>query len=480
MKKLILTLTLATLAAACAENKGTPLHSSETGLFGLFQTAPKNLITVTSWDDQPLANAQILIGSELGQPFANNLITTDQNGQAALPSEWTSEAPVTVDAPGYVRVTYFNQWPSSLQFKLKRKSLPQQLEIKGKATQLPVAEKDGWVDFGLVMPAFSRADLLAFNVNSVISPQSDNLTVMGFKFPLPSNISLPRQSEKYSLLTVTLDKPNYRIYFGTSGVQRVYAARGKFPFKSTVDQIRDGKDYFDLINSFNITGGVIRDALPKSPLSFLDLPMNELNYSGKAQIKAPPVGADEIFVSMGISENSGYMIPTDIKRLNSNATQTLNTLAGSPTYVLGAVMKMHDLKNEVDRMSAALLPASGVVAPQLLPLIPSPSIARNILNLPTVNPISGVQVLGVFSLLSFEEEIQQAGAPMRVLNPQWEVFAKDWPQSLEMPIFPGDNSHSGKKRWEVNFIGSQNTSQMTLGPAMIEAATHVTHSSVTF
>lgn len=331
------------------------------------------------------------------------------------------------------------------------------------------------------MPAFSKADLLAFNMNAVISPQTDTISVMGFKVPLPSNISLPRQAEKYSLLTITMDKPNYRIYFGNQGIQRVYAAKGKFPFKSTVDQIRDGKEFYELINSFSITGGAIRDTETKAASNILDLPVNELSFTGKAQIKAPVIGSDEIFVSMGIAQQSGYMIPTDIKRQTSNSTQILNMLSGSTPYVLGAVMKIQDLKDGVDRMSAALLPVSiTVVTPQLLPLIASPSIQGNILTLPSVSEVTDINVLGLYSVLSTEETVLQGGNKTPILNPQWEIYASSWPQSLNLPEFPTTQPLAGKKRWEVNFIGSQITSQTTFGPAMIESATHVTHSSVSF
>lgn len=478
MKKILATLICVVSLAGCSENNPyqQQLQDSLNHLWATEQTS----FTVTTIDELPIANATILIGNSVNNPFQGNVLKTNAQGVVAVPTEWIENAPVTVDAPGFIRVTYMDQSPGTLNFKLKKKSLTEQFEVKGQAKNLPIVDKDGFVDFGLVMPAFSKADLLAFNINTVISPQTDNISVMGFKVPLPSNISLPRQSEKYSLLTITMDKPNYRIYFGNQGVQRIYAAKGKFPFKSTVDQIRDGKDFHELINSFSITGGVIRDTETKSALSFLDLPVNELTFTDKAQIKAPVVGADEVFVSMGIAQQSGYMIPTDIKRQTSNSVQSLNMLAGATPYVLGAVMKTQDLNNQIDRMSAALLPAAGIVAPQLLPLISSPTIKGNTLVLPSVNTVADIHTVGVYSVLSLEETVLQGGSKADILNPQWEIYSSSWPQSLDLPEFPTTQPLAGKKRWEVNFIGSQTASQTAVGPAMIESATHVTHSSVSF
>ncbi len=479
MKKILTTLICAISLAGCSEKNSyeQELHDSLNHLWSTGQTS----FAVTTVDGLPIANATILIGNSVNKPFQGNVLKTNAQGMVSFPTAWVESASVTVDAPGFIRVTYINQLPGPLNFKLKKKSLLDQFEVKGQAKNLPIIDKDGFVDFGLVMPAFSKADLLAFNMNAVISPQTDTISVMGFKVPLPSNISLPRQAEKYSLLTITMDKPNYRIYFGDQGIQRVYAAKGKFPFKSTVDQIRDGKEFYELINSFSITGGAIRDTETKAASNILDLPVNELSFTGKAQIKAPVIGSDEIFVSMGIAQQSGYMIPTDIKRQTSNSTQILNMLSGSTPYVLGAVMKIQDLKDGVDRMSAALLPVSTtVVTPQLLPLIASPSIQGNILTLPSVSEVTDINVLGLYSVLSTEETVLQGGNKTPILNPQWEIYASSWPQSLNLPEFPTTQPLAGKKRWEVNFIGSQITSQTTFGPAMIESATHVTHSSVSF
>lgn len=480
MKKIFAVMTCALSLTGCSENMDrSPLTQHQNSISWLWNTETQ-VITVTTMDERPLENAKILIGNSVNEPFAGNLLQTNAQGTVVIPAAWTSSAPITVEADGYIRVTYMDQVPGSFNFKLKKKSQSQQFEVKGQAKNLPIVDKDGFVDFGLVMPAFTKADLLAFNINTVISSQTDNISVMGFKVPLPSNISLPRQSEKYSLLTITMDKPNYRIYFGNQGVQRVYAAKGKFPFKSTVEQIREGKEFYELINSFSITGGVIRDIESKSASNILDLPMNELSFTDKTQVKAPVIGSDEIFVSMGIAQQSGYMIPTDIKRQTSNSVQSLNILAGTKPYILGAVMKAQDLSNGIDRMSAALLTATGIVTPQLLPLIASPTIQGNALVLPSVSTIPDINPLGVYSVLSLEESVLQGGNRAEVLNPQWEIYASQWPQQLELPQFPSNQPLAGKKRWEVNFIGSQTASQTAFGPAMIEAATHVTHSSVSF
>lgn len=265
MKKLMMALAVPALLAGCSDKK-TPKTGDSEGLAGLFWQQSANVISVRTFDDQPIKNAQILIGDALNSPFSGNFLTTDANGQVEIPAGWNTGMAVTVQAPGFIRSTYMNQEPGALTFKLRPSVTTTQYEVKGVTSGLPVQDKDGYVDFGLVMPAFSKMALLSFDINNVISPQSDRIEAMGQDIDVPANISLPRQSEKYALFTITLDKPNYRIYYGNTGVNRVFAARGRFPFKSTVDALRGGAEFYELINSFTISGGAVRSSeVPPEP-----------------------------------------------------------------------------------------------------------------------------------------------------------------------------------------------------------------------
>lgn len=117
----------------------------------------------------------------------------------------------------------------------------------------------------------------------------------------------------------------------------------------------------------------------------------------------------------------------------------------------------------------------------MLPLIENPRLSNpGEILMPRFESIPGVQKIGTYSVLSAELEIQQGNAKVKVMNPQWEVYAQSWVDRMQLPQWPNDQEPRGKKRWEVNFIGSQTASQAAPGAAMIEAATHVTHSSISF
>ncbi|MBV2168700.1 MAG: hypothetical protein KUL82_08335, partial [Bdellovibrio sp.] len=100
--------------------------------------------------------------------------------------------------------------------------------------------------------------------------------------------------------------------------------------------------------------------------------------------------------------------------------------------------------------------------------------------MPKFNSVDGVNPIATYSILSKVEEVVQGTAKVKVLHPQWEVYSQNWLERMKLPQWPEDTAIPGKKRWEVNFVGSQTASQVPVGPAMIEAATHVTHSSISF
>jgi hypothetical protein len=158
----------------------------------------------------------------------------------------------------------------------------------------------------------------------------------------------------------------------------------------------------------------------------------------------------------------------------------LNTLPGSNPLVLGILMKSDDLKNDSDRRSATLVPFTGGITPKMLPLIGAPSVTRAEVVMPKITASEGINPIATYAVLAKEEEATQGQAKVRVYSAQWEVYAGSWVERMPLPQWPDDAGISGKKRWEVNFVGSQTASQAPVGPAMIEFATHVTHNSVTF
>ncbi|MGZ3746218.1 MAG: hypothetical protein ACXWRE_02710, partial [Pseudobdellovibrionaceae bacterium] len=99
---------------------------------------------------------------------------------------------------------------------------------------------------------------------------------------------------------------------------------------------------------------------------------------------------------------------------------------------------------------------------------------------PPMTSVPGVNAVATYSVLSQVQESLQGNEKVRVSNSYWETYAPKWLEVINLPQWPEGNHLPGKKHWEINLIGSLTVSQVDLGPAMINNATHVTHSSLDF
>lgn len=492
-------LALSASIISCSEEKDTskkPKPSQEKSFWDVFNYGQKQSIAtlkVIGQDSSPIAGAQVLIGNSADLITADQVLTTDKNGELALPDSWTGSESLTIDAQGFVRVTYYQiTKPEHLEVQMKPLSSEVQYELAGKTQNLPISDGDGKVDFGLVMSALNKDALTSFELNKVISSEMDKITALGQDILIPSNVSLPRQKESY-FLPITLEKPMYRLYFGTPGMQRVYAARGRFPFKSVVDQFRDNKKFYELINYFSITGGSVRDILINNQKSSLDIPVTDLTYSNKLNLQAPQFDSREIVIGVAIKNMNGYLIPTDVKRLSQNQKMPLAVDQANDALVL-SVMKhaneMEPTSENSSRMSAVLLPFNDGLTPDFLPQVENPKVnSETSVEFKSPKNIDGVNALATFSALSTVVTTQKGDSTSKRVTRLWEVYAPSWVEKIELPNWKTQvydmnenlaDAVSTKKRWEVTFLGSANKLKTELGSKAIEDSTHATHSSVEF
>lgn len=218
MKSVFLVLSSAIVVfflTGCSKDSGDT-KPKPTELQGIGAFKAKEAIKVLDIDENPIARAQVLIGSSLNQPFANNLLETDANGVFLAPADWSQPLVITISAKGFVRTSFLQQLPDGQNFHLRAQAKAGRYEVKGKAQDFIIKNGDGLVDFALVMVPLKKSDFISVNINKIVSPENDTISVIGQSVSIPSNISLPQQKESY-LLPVTLNKPIYRTYFPEEG-----------------------------------------------------------------------------------------------------------------------------------------------------------------------------------------------------------------------------------------------------------------------
>src|SRR5262249_21152665 len=154
--------------------------------------------------------------------------------------------------------TYLKQTATGQTYTLRQLEGGNLFQLNGKTTGHNVVNGDGIIDFGLVIPAISKAGFANLDISDFISTDTDTISIAGKSIALPSNITLPKQEESY-FITITLDKPNYRLNFKSDGVKGIFAARGRFPLDDMVSAYQSGKQLFELANIFTMSGGIIKE-----------------------------------------------------------------------------------------------------------------------------------------------------------------------------------------------------------------------------
>ncbi len=487
--------------AACNPSPQSPFESQNydqkdaPAIIGQATEAP--VITVTDLKGQPLVGAKILIGSRLGQPFVNNLIQTDQAGHAVAPAEWSTLNSVTVNHPGYLRMTYLNVMPQALTFKLRPLEKGERIELSGTTTGFGNLNRDNIADFGLVIPSLTKRDLFAFSLDKIISPEMDVIEIAGMDSKVPSNLTLPRQRETY-VIPITLEKERYRMYFNEAGPKKLYALHGKFPFKEVVDQIRNKTPFQTLVNYFEFSNGSMRDVTISGPTQ-LHLPVNEMTFTASDRMTPPRLDSDKVMIAISLFENNGYLYPTDIHKVENNNTFTMKGLAKAQRMYLSMVKRSSDFngKGEVqEATSAELVPQEQEHSPTFLGLIPLPQVTTTGWTSKIPENQGPIAPLTTYSVLS---KVVQNGKQKTVVR-EWEFYSANWVENLEVPEWPANSFDQSfelsedeayvrpktttSQRWEITYIGTNQKLpvpiQSKMGPDVVDYTTHISFNSVEF
>lgn len=469
---------------------------------------------------RPLAGAQVLIGYGENDPFPNNKFTTDSNGSLRVSTNWKTALPLTIDANGQVLTTFDAVNPTAKRLVVSKADGPDKLELGGETTDFgTLKNRDGLVDFGLVIPAFTMKDLFHFDMSAIISPEIDRISVLGRKIDLPSNLTLPDQTESY-ILPVRLNKPTYRTYVREPGVHSFFALHGRFPIKEVIDDVRQGKSMFEVINYFDFKEGSLEPVEVTGKSVKRDLAVNGFQFNKTVPVKAPRFPNDKSLLSLAMAEVDGVLVPTDLKRLMPGEAQNLKTstkaqrtqilqVMTNSQNALGHSPKLMSLIDHANADVTAEVPSSiriladaslapsqlfnqltfvlqdsGIkTAPQFLDMINPPKIEAGFIRLDTPKQLpKDVQPVATYLLFSDIEELNINGAKSEKRTRLWEVFADGWVSEIRLPNIAFKTQPQHRYRWEVMYLGGPNipltNEEKAANPYILDGITHVTRNAV--
>jgi hypothetical protein len=422
-------------------------------------------LKVVDENNQAIPNARVLIGSALDQPFAHNFLNTNANGEFEIPTAWTMTAPVTVDAPGFVRTTYDEMSPAvlSLQaaaggaFVLKRGTTHSHITLKGPTTGFGEIPNGDDAHVAMVIPTFSWASVGTFDVGSLLSPETDDVPTPIKDFKIPSNLAIPAQDLHYGFFTVHVDKPEYRLIFADPGHVQLAGIRVHFPFQKVADMMRNKAPFTDVIKQFSFDSvGVksfdVRQSADQS------MPVNESPIQKITTYQGPTPSSTEILLAVYLTRTGENKIfPTDVQAIEANTPVRLGGVIGAAGYT--GVIRMQKQTQPARQLlpvtsranSFSLYELPGVPRPMgALDLVGSPVVTAESVQLaaPNAAGVAGLTLITQDTLQDVEASTSSMGKLERA-TPKWIVIHPGWANSVKLPKWPSDTLQGA--RWEVSF-----------------------------
>ncbi len=495
VKSLVLLPIFSLWITGCSEDKKDSKPKPPPQLIGVdIAGNPTSVGTILDKNEKGIAKALIMIGETQDSPFKGNVFRANDNGQFNIPVEWTTAQTITIDAPGYVRATYLMREPKELTFHLKSLPTTTLYELKGRTTGHSIKNGDDFVDFGVIIPAMTKKDLLNFNLKSIFSTQMDSFSIIGLiDVKVPGNVTLPTQTESYFFVPFTIEKPEYHIQFPELGLRKLFALSGRVPFARLVDEIRNKTPFINLVNLFEFKSGNFAEVNIVDGVNKQDLSVTGINFVKDKKVHAPVLNGDEFMMAVGISEVDKYLIPTDMKQLKSNETAHMASVPQKDSHMLTVLKRQSEMKSGMDRVSAALnYSFLDNTTPEFLPLIENPKvISPEEIQLPDIQPVGSVKpianVITLSSVTTTQIDKDNISKSMKLV---WEIYSPSWLKKFHLPSLPPppalDGGPGTTKRWDVTFMGTTKPKieedWAILGNEvnLYDNATHLTHSSVEY
>lgn len=176
------------------------------------------------------------------------------------------------------------------------------VSLNGDVSGYSTRNFDDKLDFGLVIPTLSKAQVLNFNLSSVLSSKTSVIRAAGQKINVPSNLSLPRQSESY-WITIRINKPKFILPIYSSELPDTVAVlEGQIPFERTVETLRAGNPLFSVINYFTFKSFSLAPVINSS--DSINIKVGDVLIKGQTNRFTTPFTADRDYITLGLNLHS--------------------------------------------------------------------------------------------------------------------------------------------------------------------------------
>jgi hypothetical protein len=302
------------------------------------------VVTVTDTDGNPLTGATVLAGDGEGTPFSGNKLRTDAHGNAAFTSP-ALRGPVTVTAmlDGYTTTSLIGNQNNVVNIALQKNPDEHAYGfLRGKLNGIPRLG-GGSLELGFFIPASRPETLLNFDIASFVSSYNVKVNVFGER-DIPGNVVLPTQTKYYTVIPISISKPDFVMPVANSTYAHMYGAGGGISISSAVSLVQK-KDFLELVNTFQLTNiGWTRDRVNVHGDETFDVNLSHQVQPGMVTAQISGLGPQKldaaVITLLDPSGDHGDFVAMDLKTIKSENMQN-----GGGSVRLGEIRSRRALAN---------------------------------------------------------------------------------------------------------------------------------------
>ncbi len=285
--------------------------------------APDLTVKVKDQSGRPLAGVSILVGQKKGEPFANNLLSSDSNGQALFNDSVFSRNPgitITAFKEGYATFSLVNNTRNLVEIELQKNPGDYDFSFfRGKVTGFPPGYGSGVLELGLFAPAFRPETLMNFDPQELITSYKVKINLYGDR-DVPGNLVLPTQRKRMGFIPINVSKPTYIMPIAKGLNAHMAALVGAINISDAKDAI-EKKDFLATLNMAKFTHtNWTTSRIDVNGDEQIDLHANQaiVNKALTSQMKGIPAKLDAIGVSLvDPGRDQANFVALDVKAVKS-------------------------------------------------------------------------------------------------------------------------------------------------------------------
>ena len=385
--------------------------------------------------------------------------------------------------------------------------IPRRLEIKGTTSGYENLHRDGYIDFGLVIPALTLNKIINFDPSRLFSPITEKARINSKNkiINVPGNFTFPQQRERHATFHLKFNKPNFRIFVENPGTYNLFALHGRVSLRNLVNNVAKNSP-FAVINYIEFIGGGKKQVTVVNSIEEQNIDVGEVKFTENVKILAPQLPKNREMLSFSLIKEGDKFFPIDLKRAkqkkplvlkyppNQKKSYALSVLVPkklntATAYILEYLMRFRILSNgyqlfgseedegSFQQLSIALQELDEKSKVQFLPLVPPPTLVGTQLIMEPPSLPKGF--LEKSTLITFSEVYrgQPNNLPLEEKIVIWKSVEPGWISSVDIPQETQALDSKKTYRWEVFFLARPKTdSSLTVGTELTEGVTHITRS----